>query len=120
MNEFHWMERMKDLCNGDVSSDIISRYIDYVGSFDPEEFKRHYHGSFTPEQEDVIIKRVNGEAYVLIHGYEHNDVWKKGDYIMLGGEFKQVPDWWDMEDLNQSETIYRPYKNYLKYNRGEL
>lgn len=55
------------------------------------------------------IKRVNGKSYRTFDGDEVPGAWNKGDfYYDREGNFKQVPDWWHLEDLRQSEVIYRP------------
>lgn len=57
------------------------------------------------------IREVHGKKYICFNGEDMSGIWKKGDFYMDYGDFKQVPDSWDMEDLRGSDVIYRPLRN---------
>jgi len=72
----------------------------------------HHYESIRTDEGTIInsgVKNINGNSYLIFDGNEGPGCWNKGDFHFSNiGNFEQVDDSWDMEDLRQGEIIYRP------------
>ena len=116
MNFFSLQSQMSNLVSGDIASETMQLAEDQF-YLNREEFE----ADAAREMEELksridpgVSKNycvINGCIYTKFVGGENNACWNKGDFHYdKDGNFVQVPDWWEYEDLRQDEVIYRPSK----------
>lgn len=102
---------MESMVGGDMAKESLHLAEDrYLNDPDSEPYveENEYKGD---DPCKPSYKMVNGILHEVYVGGENIACWNKGDYYYNSkGEFVKAPDSWHLDDMRQSETIYRPIR----------